>query len=295
MQPYNFLVIDGSSLLVRAFFASSYGGRVKQTAKGIYTNAVFGFMRMLLTACERVRPSHLFVAWDVSRDTFRRELYPEYKATRGELPVELHPQFDLAREILASLSVAQHQDTRYEADDLIGSMAACAAKEGHRVLILTGDRDALQLVGENVTVAIMKKGMTELEYYTPEYLLETWGCTPSQITDLKGLMGDASDNIPGVPGIGEKTAKKLLLQYGTIEGLFEQIDTMKGKIREKIETYRETAVLSKRLATILTDVPLPLRIDDCRCRFDIEAARPRMMELELTRIIQQLERSWASA
>jgi 5'-3' exonuclease len=295
VQTNTFLVIDGSSLLVRAFFASASRGRILQTAKGTYTNAVSGFLRLLLQACARVRPSHLFVAWDVSRDTFRRELYPAYKATRGELPLELHPQFGLVREVLASLAVMQHQDARYEADDLMGSMAVRAAEMGHRVLILTGDRDALQLVDERVTVAIMKKGISELEMYTPDSLFQTWGCSPSQITDLKGLMGDASDNIPGVPGIGEKTARKLLMQYGTLESLLENLGTLKGKLRERMETYQELAVLSKLLATIRTDVPLPFSAQDCVCRLDVEAARPLMEELELIGILRQLERFATSA
>lgn len=205
-QPH-ILIIDGSSLLVRAFFATAHSGRLMRTKSGLYTNAVNGFLHMLLGACDSMDPSHLFVAWDVSRDTFRREIYPAYKGTRGELPVELHPQFDLAREVLDQLGVAQQSDPRYEADDIIGSLACKAEDEGYRVTVLTGDRDALQLVTDSVTVAIMKKGIKELELFSPSRLLEDWGIFARQIVDLKGLMGDTSDNIPGVPGIGERQPK----------------------------------------------------------------------------------------
>jgi DNA polymerase-1 len=289
------LVIDGSSLLVRAFFATANTGRPMQTKNGLYTNAVNGFLHMLLNACDSMNPSHLFVAWDVSRDTFRREIYPAYKGTRGELPDELHPQFDLAKEVLDHLGVAQQADPRYEADDLIGSLARKAETTGHRVTILTGDRDALQLVSDYVTVAIMKKGIKELELYSPTRLQEEWGILAGQIIDLKALMGDASDNIPGVPGIGEKTALKLLAEHASIEALYDNLPQVKGKVRDKLEVNRELAYLSKQLATIVTDVQLAYEIEDCRMQFQAERARDKLMELELHRIVSHLQRFTATA
>ncbi|MDB5085118.1 MAG: hypothetical protein JWN30_2004 [Bacilli bacterium] len=288
-QP-NFLIIDGSSVLVRAYFASAYSGRLMQSSSGIYTNGVFGFLNMMLKVIENLRPSHLFVAWDVSRDTFRRELYPAYKGTRGELPLELHPQFETMKEVLEALGVAQHFDEKYEADDIIGTLSRHAADAGHQVVVLTGDRDALQLVDDAVTVAIMRKGITEMDWYTPATLFADWGLTAAQIIDLKGLMGDTSDNIPGVPGIGEKTAKKLLTEYATIENLLDQLHTVKGKLKDKLEEHRELALLSKQLATIILDVPLVHDPDDCRLSFRLETAAAKLTELELHRALNQLER-----
>lgn len=261
-----------------------------QSSQGIYTNGVFGFLNMMFGAIEQVRPSHLFVAWDVSRDTFRRELYPAYKGTRGELPDELISQFDTMQEVLEALGVKQHFDERYEADDIIGTLAHQAATANHQVLILTGDRDALQLVQNGVTVAIMKKGIKEIDFYTPDFLMETWGLTPSQIIDLKGLMGDTSDNIPGVPGIGEKTAKKLLTEYGTLENLIASLETLTGKMKQKMTEHQELAILSKRLATIVTDVPMDLLPSDCRMSFSMETAASKLQELGLNRALTQLQR-----
>ncbi|MGZ4123126.1 MAG: 5'-3' exonuclease [Tumebacillaceae bacterium] len=290
MKNSNFLIVDGSSMLVRAYFASAYSGRIMQSKRGVYTNGVFGFLNMMLRAIEQMQPSHMFVAWDVSRDTFRRELYPQYKGTRGELPDMLHPQFDTMKEVLDALGVPQHFDERYEADDIIGTLSMQAADAGHKVLVLTGDRDALQLVRDNVTVAIMKKGITEMDMYTPAFLQETWELTADQIIDLKGLMGDTSDNIPGVPGIGEKTAKKLLLEYGTVENLIENRHLLKGKMREKIEEHQDIALLSKKLATIVLDVPMQHDIEECKLSFKMESAREKLAELDLNRFVGQLEK-----
>ncbi|HEU4965010.1 MAG TPA: 5'-3' exonuclease H3TH domain-containing protein [Bacilli bacterium] len=290
LKRSDFLILDGSSILVRAYFASAFRGRIMQSSRGVYTNGVFGFLNMMLKAVELVEPTHLFVAWDVSRDTFRRELYPQYKGTRGELPDELHPQFTTMQEVLAACGVPQHFDEKFEADDIIGTLAHKAADEGHQVLVLTGDRDALQLVRDGVTVAIMKKGITELDIFTPASLFETWGLTASQIIDLKGLMGDTSDNIPGVPGVGEKTAKKLLAEFGTVENLLANTHQLKGKMKEKIETNADMARLSKQLATIVTDVPLVHELEECRLSFRMETARDKLKELDLNRFVGQMEK-----
>jgi len=290
LKKFDFLILDGSSVLVRAYFASAFRGTLMRSSRGVYTNGVFGFLNMMFGAVERYQPSHLFVAWDVSRDTFRRTLFPQYKGTRGELPDELHPQFETMKDVLASMGVHQHFDEQYEADDIIGTLAMQAAHAGHEVLILTGDRDALQLVDERVTVGIMKKGISEIDYYTPESLLASWELTAAQIVDLKGLMGDTSDNIPGVPGIGEKTAKKLLLEFGTVENLIENRHLLKGKMKEKIEEHQEIAKLSKTLATIVTDVPLAFEPEFCRLSWQVETARDVLLELDLKRFVGNMER-----
>lgn len=284
------LLIDGSSVLVRAYFATAYSGRIRQTASGIYTNAVLGFLNMLFGSIEVFQPKHLFVAWDVSRDTFRRTMFPDYKGTRGELPAEMLEQFDTMQRVLDSIGIAQAAHDVYEADDLIGTMAQAATDAGMRAIVLTGDHDALQLVSPVVTVAIMKKGVTERIDYTPERLLELWGLGAHQIPDLKGLMGDTSDNIPGVPGVGEKTAKKLLAQYETLESIYEHLDEIKGKLGERLTAHRELAFLSRQLATIVRDAPVGVELPLCRLQIDHAAAKDIFEELQIGRVYDTLTR-----
>ncbi len=290
MKQTDLLLIDGSSVLVRAYFATAYSGRLRQTSTGTYTNAVLGFLNMLFGGIEVFRPKRLFVAWDVSRDTFRRTLYPDYKGTRGELPAEMLEQFDTTQRVLDTIGVAQGQHDEYEADDLIGTMAQTASDAGLQSTVLTGDHDALQLVSPHVTVAIMKKGVTERVDYTPEKLFEVWGLGAHQIPDLKGLMGDTSDNIPGVPGVGEKTAKKLLAAYGSLEAIYEHIDEVKGKLGERLITHRELAFLSRQLATIVRHAPLDITLPLCRLQIDHLAARDIFDELQIGRLYDTLTR-----
>jgi len=284
------LLVDGSSVLVRAFFASSFHGTIRRSTAGVYTNAVLGFCNMLISAIEQIEPTHVLVAWDVSRDTFRRKLYPAYKGTRGELPDELHPQFDTAKDVLQALGIHQHLDESYEADDIIGTMAHRAGQAGMKAVIVTGDRDALQLITATTTVAIMRKGVSEMDWYTPELLAERTGLEPRQIIDLKGLMGDTSDNIPGIPGVGEKTATKLLKEFGNLEELLSRTTELTGKLREKVETHADLALLSKQLATICIDVPMPHEVSDCRLQVDIQTGAAKLDELDLSRIAAQLHR-----
>lgn len=275
-------------MLVRAYFASAYGARVRTTSTGRPTNAVMGFLQMLLSAIDQFQPSHLFVAWDVSRDTFRREWYPAYKGTRGELPDDMLCQFDTAQEVLDAFAVRQASHERFEADDLIGSMADLARSAGQKVTILTGDRDALQLVGDGVTVAIMKKGVRELVLYTPDTLYAEYGLAPEQMIDLKGLTGDNSDNIPGVPGIGPKTAIALLLEHGSAEQALAAAPSIRGKVGEKLRSHAHLVHLSKRLATIVRDAPLPFAPGDCRLAIQRDNAMAKLAELELHHIQAQL-------
>ena len=269
-------------MLVRAFFAGA-GSRLPY-------GGVFGFLNLMTGALERVRPSHVLVAWDVSRDTFRRELYADYKGTRGELPDELLAQFALTQEVLSVLSVPQHKDERYEADDIIGAISRHASAADLDVLVLTGDKDALQLVSDRVSIAIMRRGITEVDLYTPQALADRYGLTPTQFIDLKALMGDTSDNIPGIRGVGEKTALKLLHQYGSMEAVLENTDQLTGKLRDRVREHRELAQLSKRLATIVTEFPLGFGVDECRLCLSIEAATEKLNELRLARFLEPLSR-----
>ncbi|QQE79363.1 5'-3' exonuclease H3TH domain-containing protein [Alicyclobacillus sp. SO9] len=277
------LLIDGSSMLVRAFFATSFGKTLRTTSSGVYTNAVFGFLNMTLAALEQFNPTHLLVAWDVSRDTFRRELYPDYKGTRGELPIEMLQQFDTTQNLLDSVGIHQCSNRRYEADDLLGTAARLGSSAEMKVNVLTGDRDALQLVSESVSVCIMRKGISEMDVYTPAYLQSTWGLTAEQIPDLKALMGDSSDNIPGVPGVGEKTAKKLLAQFSTLEQLYDNVHQVSGKLRQKLVDNRDLAFLSKELATIVCDAPMESSALDWRVQLNLDDVTTAFTELELHR------------
>jgi 5'-3' exonuclease len=287
------LLIDGSSVLVRAYFASAYSGRIRLAKTGAPTNAVMGFLNMAFAAVSLFEPTHLFVAWDVSRDTFRRALFPEYKGTRGELPDEMLCQFDTMQSVLRAFGIQQYQHAEYEADDILGTLATLAQTEGYDATILTGDRDALQLVDQQITVAIMKKGVKEMDKYTPETLYAQYGLQPAQMIDLKGLMGDTSDNIPGVPGIGPKTATQLLKDHGTLERVLDGASQLRGKTAERLTEHRAIALLSKQLATIIRDMPLPFSPHECALNVNTEAALEKLEELDLThfnRHVQTLQR-----
>ena len=275
------MILDGSSMLVRAYFATAYPGRPIRSHNGVFTNAVFGFLNMMFSALNQFSPTHLFVAWDVSRDTFRKSLYPEYKGTRGELPAELLAQFDTMQEVLGAMGIAEYMHEDYEADDIIGSMAEKSKKEGLSVLILTGDKDALQLTSEGIKVGIMRRGMADIDVYTPQQLWDEYGLSPVQMIDVKSLMGDASDNIPGVPGIGAKTATRLIREHGSLERVLENASSFTGKLRERLETHADLAILCKKLATIALDVPLPHGVDDCRLTIRRDAAMSKLESLNL--------------
>jgi DNA polymerase-1 len=246
------ILIDGSSIAFRAFFAMP----TLTNAAGMHTNAVYGFATMLLKLIEEEKPTHMLVAFDAGKVTFRHEGYEDYKGGREKTPPELSEQFPLIKELLDALGVAHYEIENYEADDIIGTLSRMAEEAGRETLVVTGDKDMLQLVSERVTVAITRKGISEVERFTPEAIKEKYGLEPHQIIDLKGLMGDASDNIPGIPGVGEKTALKLLHEYDSVENVLANAAQLKGKMREKVEQHREDALMSKRLATIHREVPL---------------------------------------
>ncbi len=254
------LLVDGNSLMHRAFHALP----VMTSESGEYTNALHGFMMMLLRVMEEEKPDYIAVAFDRHAPTFRHIKYDEYKAGRAATPDELRAQFITIRELLAEMNVSMLEMDGYEADDLLGTMSLKCEAQGIDALIITGDRDAFQLSGEHTTVLYTKQGIKDTERVTPAFILEKYGVKPVQLIDVKGLMGDASDNIPGIAGIGEKTALKLIIQYGTLEEALDKAeDEQKGKLRERLMGGRESAVFSKWLATIDRHAPLDQEPADC--------------------------------
>lgn len=280
------MLIDGNSIAYRAFFALP----LLHNEKGIHTNAIYGFTMMLMKLIEEEKPTHMLVAFDAGKTTFRHELYTEYKGGRQKTPPELSEQFPFLRELLDAYNIRTYELENYEADDIIGTLATQAEKEGFHVVIISGDRDLTQLTSDRIHVHVTKKGITDMERYTPQHVHEKYGLTPAQIVDLKGLMGDASDHIPGVPGIGEKTALKLLKEYGTVENVLASIEHLSGKkLKENLQTYREQALLSKQLATIHRDVPLTLSLDELAWEsYDSERVAALFQELGFISLMDKI-------
>lgn len=255
------LILDSNSLLNRAFYAIP----PLTNSEGIHTNAVYGFTNMLFKMKEEIKPDYIVAAFDRKAPTFRHKEYEDYKAGRKKMPPELGEQFPLVKEVLNLLAVNIYEIDGFEADDIIGTLAQFAERNGIEVFIVTGDRDALQLASDNIKVVITKKGVTETAVYNKDAFIEEFGVTPTQYIDVKGLMGDKSDNIPGVPGVGEKTAFKLISTYGSMEGVLSNIDEISGKkLKENLETYSEQAIFSKKLATIMTEVPIEFDLEDIK-------------------------------
>ncbi len=254
------MVIDGNSLAHRAFHAIPS----LATSKGVQTNAVYGFTTMLLKILEEKKPGLVAVCFDKGKITFRHDHYSDYKAHRKGTPDDLRPQFPLLKKLLETMRISVLEEDGYEADDLIGALTTAAEKHNISSIIVTGDRDALQLVSPLTRVLMTKKGITELDEYDEGKVWEKYGISPEQLIDFKGLVGDASDNIPGVPGIGEKTASKLIKEYGSLEEVIENRGNLTGKIKAKMEEFREQALLSKKLATIIREIPVAPDMDRFR-------------------------------
>lgn len=281
------LMIDGNSMANRAF----YGVPHLTNAKGVPTNAVYGFLNTLQAAIERFKPDALFVAFDISKKVFRHERYADYKGTRTGMPEDLLVQMPLIKEALSYMNIETFGLEGYEADDIIGTMSAHQTALGGESIILSGDRDLFQLVGEHVTVCFPQSKGQEMEIVTPEYLAEHYALTPELVIEMKGLMGDKSDNIPGVAGVGEKTAKKLLADYGTVENLYAHLEDLKGKkLYEKLLAGKEDALLSKELATIKRDVPIDFeKLDFSFDAPDVARLTTFYKELGLTKLLRKLE------
>lgn len=259
MSKKKIVLLDGNSLAYRAFFALP----LLTNDQGIHTNAVYGFTMMLQNILEEEKPTHMLVAWDAGKQTFRHKTFDAYKGGRQKTPSELSEQFPYLRKLLEAYQIPQYELDQYEADDIIGTLSHRGNDEQAEVVVISGDKDLTQLTSDHTTVLITRKGITDTEKYTPEHVFEKYGIEPSQIIDMKGLMGDSSDNIPGVPGVGEKTALKLLKEYGSIENIYASLDKITAKkLNENLTNNEETAYMSRDLATIVVDAPITIDVED---------------------------------
>lgn len=252
------LLIDGSSLIFRAFYAI----KNLTTKDGVFVNGVYGFLNMYYKALELTNPTHVFVAFDKGSKTFRHTEYSDYKGTRDKAPNEITYQFGILKDLLSSMNVNYLELDEYEADDILGTIAKLAQKEGFEVDIFTGDRDYLQLVDDNIFVYLTKKGISEIKLMDNNAIYEDFGISPKQLIEVKALQGDSSDNIPGVKGVGEKTALKLIQEYGNLENLYENLGKLKGKLKENLENEKDKAYLSRYLGEIYLNVPIDKNIED---------------------------------
>ena len=288
------VVIDGNSILNRAFYGIM-SSKMLQTADGTYTNAVYGFLAILFKMYEDVKPEYLAVAFDLKAPTLRHQMYADYKGTRKGMPDELRMQMPIIKNVLKAMNITIIEKEGYEADDVLGTLSCMGEKDGKEVILLTGDRDSFQLATDKVVIRIprTKQGKTETENFDKDKIFETYGVLPRQMIDVKGLMGDASDNIPGVPGIGEKTALSLIQKYGSIEHLYEELDAgraedVKGKTREKIVDNKELAFLSKKLGTIILDAPIGFTVEDLKVKeWNNEEVLSIFKELRFNRYIER--------
>lgn len=279
------VVLDGYSLMYRAFHALQ---TPMSAPDGTPTNAVHGFVMMLLKVIEEERPDALAVAFDLHAPTFRARLFEDYKANRKPMPDELRAQDPVIRELIGLMEIPILECEGYEADDIMGTVSRYCEENGHEALLVTGDRDAFQLSGLHTTILYTKKGITDTVRVTPEYIHETYGLAPQQLIDVKSLMGDASDNIPGVPGVGEKTALKLVQQYGALQRVLDAADTeQKGKLRERLMTYRNQAEMSYELARIVRETPIEVTPGSWKLG-DISRALPRLRELRMNAAARRL-------
>jgi len=278
------ILVDGHSLMYRAFF-----GLPDMDAAGVPTNAVHGFLSMLLKAFEDIQPQYCIVLFDEHGPVFRHETFKAYKEGRAPMPDRLIPQFDVIREVLAAMGLGVMSLPGYEADDLIGTISLQCKQKGIHSLILTGDKDDLQLVDEDVHMLFTKKGISETVIYDPAGVKEAFGVSPEQVTDWKGLMGDPSDNIPGVPGVGEKTAVKLLTEYGSLDNVLANADNIKGKLGERLREHREQALMSRELATIKRDVPVTIALKDTTLE-NLAAGIPALQKYQLNAATQRVTR-----
>lgn len=277
------VLIDGNSLINRAFYATP-----PLTAKdGTPTNAVYAFVNMLVKIIGDISPEYMLVAFDRHEPTFRHLKYSEYKGTRKPMPEDLRPQIDLLKKVLDAMGIARFERAGVEADDIIGSVAKSYSGQ---TVIITGDKDSFQLVDSTTSVYFTRKGISDIDVYSAENFKEKTGIEPIQIIDLKGMMGDSSDNIPGIAGVGEKTALSLVAKYGSVEGLYEHVDELKGKLKEKVESARDVAFLSKELATIDTTVDVPIAVENMKCVFPFgEDVRRLFIELEFRNLVKREE------
>lgn len=279
------IIIDGNSIINRAFYALPD----MNNKEGLKTNAIYGFTTMLFKIIDIYKPTHISVAFDRKAPTFRHLEFEEYKAGRKKMPDELRVQFEPLKNLLDKFNINRIEIDGYEADDIIGTVSRIAEEDGFKVFIVTGDKDAIQLASNNTTTLITKKGVADVEEYNYDSVVEKYEMTPNQFIDLKGLMGDKSDNIPGVPGIGEKTGIKLIKEFSSVEGIIENIDSLKGSIKKKIEENKELALMSKKIATIIRDVPIEFNLKDLEYgNYDKNSVIEEFKKLGFTSLMSRL-------
>ena len=281
-----FLIIDGSSLFFRAFYALP----LLKTKRGLYTNAIYGFVMMVENAIEKIKPTHVAVCFDMKGKTFRSDIYKDYKGTRQKTPNELEQQWPLVRDILGHMNIKILESPVYEADDIAGTLAKLGSEEGFENYLLTGDKDYFQLVNDKTKVLFTRKGITDMDIMTVEKIEEDYGIEPLEFIELKALMGDSSDNIPGIYGIGEKTGLKLIREFHTLENLYDNIEDVSGKkLKEKLVDGKTAAFMSKKLGTIVRDVPIEESLDDFKkVQYDYEKLSELYREFEFNSMLDRL-------
>ena len=282
------LILDSNSLMNRAFYALP----PMNNSDGINTNAIYGFMNMLFKMKDEINPDSIIATFDLKAPTFRHKEYAEYKAGRNKMPPELAEQFPIIKELLEFMGIKIFQIEGFEADDLIGTVSKFAENNDTEVFVVTGDKDALQLASESTKIVITKKGVSETAVYDRKTFIDEFEVTPNQFIDVKGLMGDKSDNIPGVPGVGEKTAFKLIKEYGSIEEVLKNIDNIPGKkLKENLENNVEQAIFSKKLATIMREVPIEITLDDINCseKENVSEIKKMLIKLEMKSILAKFK------
>ena len=255
------LLIDGNSLMFRAYYATAYTGNLMQNKNGLYTNAIFGFCNMIHKLVNEDFDK-VFVAFDAGKQTFRHKQFDEYKGGRKPMPSEFKVQIPYIKQYLDIMNIKHYECWDYEADDFVAAYAMLSNEQGHEVKIVSGDKDLLQLAKGNITVALTKKGITELDEYTEFNFKEKMGFESYQVPDYKGLVGDSSDNLPGIKGIGEKTALKLLEQFNTLENIINNVNELKGKVQSSILENQEMGLICKKLATLKSDFEVPYSLDE---------------------------------
>ena len=287
------VVIDGNSILNRAFYGIM-SSKMLQTADGTYTNAVYGFLAIMFKLFEDVKPDYIAVAFDMKHPTKRHEMYKEYKATRKGMPDELAVQLPIIKDVLNAMNIKVIEKEGYEADDILGTLAKTAEKEGLTAILLTGDRDSFQLASDKTTIRIprTKGGKTETENFDKNKIIEVYGVKPKQLIEVKGLMGDSSDNIPGVPGVGEKTALNLIKEYETIDNIYNKLEkdepVAKGKLKENLTNNKDLAILSRELGRIDVNAPINKDLSEYKVKeWDKEKVLEIFKKLRFNRYIER--------
>lgn len=294
MTKNKLLLIDGNSIAFRGFFALYQSLDRFKNSSGLHTNALYAVHNMLENVLEKEQPTHVLVAFDAGKTTFRHSFYDDYKSGRAKTPSEFKEQMPYLRDLIEGLGMKHYELENYEADDIIGTLATHVDPEKFDVVVLSGDKDLTQLASDNIRVDVTVKGVSEIESYTPEHILEKYGLEPHQIIDMKGLAGDQSDNIPGVTKIGEKTAIKLLKEFGTVEGVYENVEDMKkSKMKENLINEKEIAFMSKRLATIDTNSPIEVKVEELDFNGkNLEVLIPFYKEMDFNSFLGKLDSSF---